>query len=331
MATPGAPFRRRFRGRLDVIGDVHGHADRLEALLAALGYRCGSDGAWTHPDRQAFFVGDLIDRGPRQLDTVGIVRAMVDAGAAGIVMGNHEFNAIAWATRHPDRPDEYLRVRHGAKGERHRHQHHRFLDEAVEDSDAHLALIAWFRTIPLWCDLGPVRLVHACWDGAAQARLAPRLGPGATLTPRTVVSTSTKGHPDHAAAEVLLKGPELRLPDGLTYVDKDGHERRRARFAWWDGTATTYRRAAVIPDGSSTVEGRPFPELPDEPVPALPATPYRDPVPLFVGHYWRNGAPALLDARVACVDYSAGKGGPLVAYRWDGESVLDPRRFVSSG
>ena len=34
---------------------------------------------------------------------------------------------------------------------------------------------------------------------------------------------------------------------------------------------------------------------------------------------------------VACVDYSAAKDGPLVAYRWDGEQELDASRFVEAG
>jgi hypothetical protein len=33
---------------------------------------------------------------------------------------------------------------------------------------------------------------------------------------------------------------------------------------------------------------------------------------------------------VACVDYSAGKGGPLVAYRWNGESELQNSGFIAS-
>ena len=49
----------------DIIGDIHGHADQLEALLSELGYR-PSGGAHRHPHRQAVFVGDLIDRGPAQ-------------------------------------------------------------------------------------------------------------------------------------------------------------------------------------------------------------------------------------------------------------------------
>jgi hypothetical protein len=32
--------------------------------------------------------------------------------------------------------------------------------------------------------------------------------------------------------------------------------------------------------------------------------------------------------QVACVDYSAGDGGPLVAYRWDGEPALRATHFI---
>jgi hypothetical protein len=65
---------------LDVIGDIHGHYDKLTALLKKLGYR-EKGGAWRHPDRSAVFVGDLIDRGMRQVATVELVRAMVEAGS----------------------------------------------------------------------------------------------------------------------------------------------------------------------------------------------------------------------------------------------------------
>ena len=66
----------------DVIGDVHGHVDVLERLLAELGYE-RSGGLHRRPEgRQAVFVGDLIDRGPGQLDTLRLVRAMVEVGAA---------------------------------------------------------------------------------------------------------------------------------------------------------------------------------------------------------------------------------------------------------
>jgi protein phosphatase len=40
------------------------------------------------------FVGDLVDRGPRVLDTLGIVRHMVTAGAALCVPGNHDMKLL---------------------------------------------------------------------------------------------------------------------------------------------------------------------------------------------------------------------------------------------
>lgn len=65
----------------DIIGDIHGHATELETLLERLGYRKTGDG-YRHSERQVLFVGDFIDRGPRIADTLRIVRAMVDSGAA---------------------------------------------------------------------------------------------------------------------------------------------------------------------------------------------------------------------------------------------------------
>lgn len=98
----------------DIIGDIHGHADALAALLSDLGYRERA-GAWRHPRRQALFVGDFIDRGPGQVATLNIARSMVDAGSARAVMGNHELNAIAWFLPDENNPGEYLRPRHSPK------------------------------------------------------------------------------------------------------------------------------------------------------------------------------------------------------------------------
>jgi alkanesulfonate monooxygenase SsuD/methylene tetrahydromethanopterin reductase-like flavin-dependent oxidoreductase (luciferase family) len=85
----------------DVIGDVQGCADKLGALLDELGYlRADSSELHRHPMRHAIFVGDLIDRGPQQAAALEMVEEMVEAGAASVVMGIHEFNAQVWS---PDR------------------------------------------------------------------------------------------------------------------------------------------------------------------------------------------------------------------------------------
>ncbi len=46
-------------GGFDIIGDIHGQYDALEALLGRLGY-AKSSGVWRHSERKAIFAGDLI-------------------------------------------------------------------------------------------------------------------------------------------------------------------------------------------------------------------------------------------------------------------------------
>ncbi|WP_416399486.1 hypothetical protein [Allohahella sp. A8] len=45
------------------------------------------DGVWQHPERKLIFLGDLVDRGPEQVETVQIAKAMVEHGHALAVMG----------------------------------------------------------------------------------------------------------------------------------------------------------------------------------------------------------------------------------------------------
>src|SRR5450432_2381501 len=123
----------------DIIGDIHGHADKLMALLRKLGYQHHM-GAWRHPDRTAIFVGDFIDRGPGQLETIRIVREMLDAGTAQAVMGNHELNAISWYMPDPKCDGEHLRRRIA----KNRKQHEAFLAETESNPALHTELVTWF-------------------------------------------------------------------------------------------------------------------------------------------------------------------------------------------
>ena len=97
--------KRNERGPFDIVGDVHGCCDELEALLQKLGYSVARieepDGgiryAVTPPSgRKAVFVGDIVDRGPRVADSLRLVMDMVEAGQAHCVVGNHEAKVEKW-------------------------------------------------------------------------------------------------------------------------------------------------------------------------------------------------------------------------------------------
>ena len=94
----------------DLIGDIHGHADELTQLLDSMGYRLNR-GVYEHPERKVIFLGDFIDRGPQIRQVLDVVRPMVEGGKALAVMGNHEFNALAFHTKHMEREDAFLRTR----------------------------------------------------------------------------------------------------------------------------------------------------------------------------------------------------------------------------
>lgn len=302
----------------DIIGDIHGQADKLIALLREMGYR-EERGAWRHPTRKAMFVGDFIDRGPGQLETLRIVRGMVEAGSAEAVMGNHEFNAIVWHTPDPLSPGEYLRPRHA----RNLHQHVRFLEEVGSDSPLHKSWIDWFMTLPLWLEKPGFRVVHACWHPEFMAQLAPHLGPNNTLTPELLLKAGRHKSPEFVATEAICKGLEIDLPAPMTFTDEEGTVRGRTRVRWWDADAVTYRRAALI--GKAEAD-----QLPDTPLPADARVAYDDLKPVFFGHYWAQGTPRILTPKACCVDFSAAIADkPLVAYRWDGEAELTNDHLVA--
>jgi hypothetical protein len=315
----------------DLIGDIHGYAVPLQKLLAGLGY-AERDGVWRHPDRQVIFLGDFIDRGPEQLETVRIARGMVDAEAALAVMGNHEFNAIAWATEAPEGSGQYLRE-HSPKNQ---DQHVAFLRAvgALEPdavSERQREIVEWFKTLPVYLDLPDLRVIHACWHRPSLDALAPCLDDEQRIREDAWPEVTRKGSPAYEAAETLLKGLEIELPGGVEFLDKDNNPRRNIRARFWETSTITYRDLAIVPP--DVIERIPHEPIPDDVLPG-----YDGDKPLFVGHYWFTGEPEPLTPHIACLDYSiagshAGPGQPgkLCAYRWNGESELLAENFVCVG
>ena len=299
----------------DLIGDIHGYASVLKRLLVKLGYVEG-DGAWRHPQRKVIFLGDFVDRGPEQVEVIDIVRRMVEVGQALAVMGNHEFNAVAWATADEAKPGEFLRA-HSSKN---RHQHAAFLEQIVEGSSAHQGAIAWFKTLPLFMDIDGLRVVHACWHPAHLEVLAAHIDEWNRVRAESWPVLCREGSAPFEALETILKGMEIPLPAGVEYRDKDGHVRRNTRTYWWHSKdGLTYRELAMVPPELIA-------QIPHEPVPQELQPGYDGIKPLFIGHYWMSGVPKLVSEHIACLDWSvAGSNAAnarLCAYRWSGETVL---------
>lgn len=279
-----------------------------------MGYR-RRGGIFRHPERTAVFVGDLIDRGPRIREVLAIARPMAEEGSARIVMGNHELNALAFHTPDPAIPGEYLRVRS--------EKHVRLHEETVRQLGREMrSALEWFWTLPLWLDLGGIRVVHACWD-AREMRFAERYLRRRRLTKRALVLASDKRTRLHQAIEIISKGQEILLPRGVSFRDKGGVERFEMRTRWYlDSRGHTYRSYS-------------FPLYRNLPAKRLRARlsegyPAGAP-PVFFGHYWLPPRrPKLLAPNVCCLDYSIAKDGFLCAYRWQGEARLSERNFVRS-
>jgi len=298
----------------DIIGDIHGHANELRRLLESLGYARHGKG-YRHPDRKAVFVGDFVDRGPAIGETISIARATVEAGDGFAVMGNHEYNAIAFHTAVPGTTDKWFRA-HSVKNLT---LQRATLDQlsASETADA----IGWFMTLPVALELNGIRVVHAAWRDDQIAVIHRSLETLGRFDAEFLAESERAGSELNAAVEGVLKGPELKLPVGRSIVDKAGHQRDSVRVKWYEEPAGRSYRDYHF--GSDDV-----PDVAIDPAAIRGVTGYpADAPPVFVGHYWLTGTPGPLAANVACTDFSVAKGGKLVAYRWEGERVLSADKY----
>ena len=303
----------------DLIGDIHGHADELLQLLEVLSYQ-KKQGVYEHPERKVIFLGDFIDRGPQIRQVLEIVRRMVDQGSALAVMGNHEFNALAFHTEHLHRTEAFLRKRDLKNIRQHGQTILQLTDKVLGES------IEWFRTLPMWLDRDGLRVVHACWDDKAIATIQAARPHGEALTADFLHAACEPGNALFDAVEIVLKGKEAALPLGQSFEDKDGHVRTATRVRWFvPPHGQTYRTYALTDKINC--------DLKLEQSTIDDAVPYPlDAKPVFVGHYWLSGSqPELLADNVACVDYSVAKKGFLCAYRWSGEQKLNNDNFLWAG
>lgn len=302
----------------DIIGDVHGNHDAIKRLLTRIGYVKGPQG-YAHQDRQAIFVGDLLNRGNAVGKVIKLVRRMQDNGAALVVMGNHEFNTLAYHIRKPNRKSAYLRPRNKKNRKQLSSTTKQLSKQEMKST------LAWIRELPMYLDLPDLRVVHACWDPWAIGRIEKAQLKYGKWTNEFMYKATDRHKKLARAVEWTLKGKEQRFPKGKGLTDLDGFYRRRLRVRWFlPAEGKTYAEYALVREN----------HLPEMKLPKklddLPCPYSADDKPVFIGHYGLrpNPEPKLLAQNVACLDYGVARGDVLCAYCWDGEKSLNPDHLV---
>lgn len=307
----------------DIIGDVHGCGDSLKLLLEKLGY-VKRDGAYQYANlrkpRQVVFVGDILDRGPKIREALHTVRDMVDKGSAQIVMGNHEYNALAYTTKVPHSNNQYLRE--------HTESNSRLIHETLEQfanfprdwQDT----LAWLYDWPVLLEFDYFRVIHACWDQPLVDHFLSCY-PNACIDKDFLVESVDFKNPAGRFMSRATRGPALLLPDNMSVTGSDGYTRRTFRVKFWVENPESLGDVVFQPDPiPDSLVNTQLTEDQKAYIPFYSA----DEKPLFVGHYWQRGNPTPLAKNVACLDYSAIKNGRLVAYRMDNEKKLSANKFV---
>lgn len=300
----------------DIIGDVHGQASALKKLLLKMGYS-KINGTYSHPSRKAIFVGDFINRGSEIKKTIRIVRNMVESGHGLAILGNHEINAIIY---HMKDKQGSLLVK---KPNKYFISLYKTINEFSLNPQEWIETLQWMRTLPLYLDLGEIRVVHACWSDEA-IQVADKLYDEGRIKKKVFRTIQKKAEAEETISTWLLtKGVYLRLPPDLRVRNNKGITPRMIRIEWWDSPLEkTFNEISF--ESKFT--------LPEYTVPKqiLPKTyPYPDNAPpVFFGHYCRGTGPYIVKHNVCCVDSCITGTGVLSAYRWNGEKELKAENLI---
>lgn len=143
---------------LYVVSDVHGFHDDLLSGLGEVGL-ADAEGRWTGSGDQLWVLGDLVDRGPKGIETVRLLRSLQQQAPehVHVLMGNHEAMALGMRRF----PDGEFRDLWRVNGGRQRDQD--ALDEDLQE---------WLATLPVMAQVGSFLFTHSdttaylAWGGS---------------------------------------------------------------------------------------------------------------------------------------------------------------------
>jgi len=249
----------------DIIGDVHGYASLLKKLLLQIGYSKTENGYW-HPSRKAIFVGDFVNRGPEIRKTVRIVRKMVESGNALAIIGNHEINAITYYLKDKD---GLPLIKSPGKNFLALYKTINQFSEFAEEWKSHRK---WMSELPLYLDLGEIRIVHACWSESAIELI--KIG-------------ESEGKSRNNIFRKVYKKPKSPISKSVLILTKG---------MWEEPVEKTFEEMSF--DSKFVL---PQYEIPKQIAPRNIPYPENAPI-VFFGHYCRHEGPHIVKPNLCCVD-----------------------------
>lgn len=261
-------------GALDIVGDVHGEYDALEALVAALGY----DRQGRHPEsRTLVFVGDLCDRGPDSPRVIAWVRQLIEAGRAYMVLGNHEINLLVGDAK--DGSAWFFPERAGKDA-----ANYAPYAECAEADKA--CMQAFFGQLPIALERADLRVVHAAWLPKRIA-IARTLRLGAVATDYRALRLAAKDdlaqsgllaryraeQREHAAA---LEDEAVSMPIMPATRDYDFHQQQANPLKALTSGIETVAEVPFYASGRWRFTAR-----------DTWWHRYTEDIPVVIGHYWR--------------------------------------------
>ena len=206
----------------DFIGDIHGNYNHLIQLLIKLGYQ-KSNNLFVHPKRIPVFLGDYINRGPDSLEVLNLISNMQKSGLAYALMGNHEFNFLAYHFK--NERGEYFRP----NNERY-YGYIASSKKPIDESGRLDEFINWMTELPLIIKGELFNAVHAQWNKSLELYLMKfNLKKMDELTMQFIYNNENLLN----TISDIIRGNEFELTSdfkqryGLKIQDK------KLRFLWW--------------------------------------------------------------------------------------------------
>ncbi|MCB0712028.1 MAG: metallophosphoesterase [Ignavibacteriae bacterium] len=198
----------------DVIGDIHGCYEELVDLLRLLGHSdlLRRDLPIASPDAPPLllFVGDIVDRGDRIMDSLRLVHDLCTKGYARMVFGNHDYRFFRWLQ------GDDVKIAHGLE-----QTIAEFNQMPSEQREVwRTQLLTFFESLPyaIRFDSGRGIVVHAAWRPRMKEEIDLRRVRYYAIYGPTTGDLTPQGFPERVDWASTYKGPEFAIFGHQVYL-----------------------------------------------------------------------------------------------------------------